>query len=639
MSTLKKPLAAAIAMALALSPIAPAQNSLSQGPSTGSTPYLLPVLPGIDTISVLTVDNTGSIADDVVPHLSIPMTSYGMAGIPDGTGAFDNGDGTFTFLANHEIASGGAVREHGSNGAYVSKWIIHKHTLAVVGGEDLIKRVFLWDATAQASSPTASTTAFARFCSADLPEVSAFYNAATGLGTQERIYTNGEEGGAGREVATVVTGPTAGNAYVLGKFNLSTNGSGIPDSGAWENSLANPFPQDKTIVIGNNDGGNEIMNNSIAVYVGNKQNFGSEVDKAGLNNGTLKFVVVAGNPVEVVNSSTRATNITNGTRFSLSGTSSTAFSRPEDGAWNPSNPREFYFVTTDVLDTVSDGLGGATGQTRLWRLTFDDITNPDSGGFIDLLIDGRTVNGQKVNMFDNITVNKKSGHIILQEDVGGAAHNGKIWEFDPTTFTGATNTGDLTMIAKHDPARFGDRAGGVTTPATPPYNNDEESSGIIDISDIMSDSAKNKGNPREAWYISSDQAHYTSGITPAQVEGGQFFVLHQIAPENNLQVTRSGIVRDRRSGVFVQQITFTNNTPGTLSGPFYFILDGLSETAGLVGQSGTTSFYAPLASPYIGFGPSSLAPGDSTTIVLQFANPTNAAISYTDRVLNSVSVP
>ena len=169
--------------------------------------------------------------------------------------------------------------------------------------------------------------------------MSAFYNAATGLGTQARIYMHGEEGGAtGFQLATVVTGPDAGKSYVLGKFNLSTNGSGLTGVGAWENALANPYPQDKTVVIGDSDGGTGIMTNAVAVYVGTKQTTGSEVDKAGLTNGTLKFVNVTGNPVEIVNTTTRATNITSGTRFTLSGTASTTFSRPEDGAWDPLNP-------------------------------------------------------------------------------------------------------------------------------------------------------------------------------------------------------------------------------------------------------------------------------------------------------------
>jgi hypothetical protein len=495
-----------------------------KGPSTASTPYVLPV-PAVSsyirTTSILTTDNI-TVADDLVPHAS-GVGTYGFNGIPDGLGAFDNGNGTFTLLVNHELGSGvGVVRDHGAKGAYVSRLVINKNDLSVVSGEDLMKRVYGWDVTTQSSKTTTSTLAFNRFCSADLPAVSAFYNASSGLGTQERIFMHGEEGGAtGWQQATVVTGTDAGSSYVLGKFNLSTNGSGLTGVGAWENALANPFAQDKTIVIGNNDGGTGIMNNALSVYVGTKTNSGTAVDRAGLTNGTLKHVLVSGNAAEIVNGTTRATNITSGTRFSLSGNASTTFSRPEDGAWNPLNPRQYYFVTTDRLDTASDGLGTQVGQTRLWRLTFDDITNPDAGGVVDLLIDGNTVGGKKVNMFDNITVSPSDGKILLQEDVGGADHNGKIWEFDPSV-----GISSLKQIALHDVARFGD----VGVAATLPFNNDEETSGIIDISELMTGSALNvfPGYAGEKWFISSDQAHYTSGITTAQVEGGQLFVIHVI---------------------------------------------------------------------------------------------------------------
>ena len=37
-------------------------------------------------------------------------------------------------------------------------------------------------------------------------------------------------------------------------------------------------------------------------------------------------------------------------------------------------------MTTDRLDNVRDGLGTQVGQTRLWRLRFDDIATPDLGG-------------------------------------------------------------------------------------------------------------------------------------------------------------------------------------------------------------------------------------------------------------------
>lgn len=604
----------------------------STGPSTASTPYLQPTLAGFETLSVLTVDNTFATADDLVPKVG--GGTFGMNGIPDGLGAFDNGDGTFTLLMNHEFGSGsGVVRDHGAIGAYVSKFVVNKNTLAVTSGEDLMKQVFNWNSGTQTSNAFTSALAFNRFCSADLPQVSAFYNATTGKGTQERIFMHGEEGSAtGWQQGTIVTGANAGKSYTLGKFNLTTNGSGLTGVGAWENALASPYPQDKTVVIGNSDGGSGIMSNAVAVYVGTKQATGTEVEKAGLMNGTLKFINVTGNPVEILDTTTRTTGITNGTRFTLSGTASTTFSRPEDGAWDPLNPSYYYFVTTDRLDQASDGFSAQIGQTRLWRLTFDDITNPDAGGRIDIFIDGRTVAGEKVNMFDNMCINETTGHIMLEEDVGGAAHNGKIFDYDPATDV-------LKKVLRHDPARFGDRTGGVTTAATLPFNNDEEGSGIIDITAIMKGSSKHKGNPREAWYISSDQAHYTTSITPTQAEGGQLFTVHDIAPTNNVAVTRGGMVRNRGTGKFVQKVKITNNNAGPLTGPFYLALDTLSANASLFNANGTTTVYAPLSRPYITIPGGTLAAGATATVSLQFTNSNNNAITYTARVLNSIVTP
>jgi hypothetical protein len=484
-----------------------APTAQSSGPSSSQSPYVLPSMNAVQTTSILTVGDA--------------FGAYRMVGIPDGLGAFDNGDGTFTLLMNHELGNAaGVVRDHGSKGAFVSRWVIDKTTLAVVSGSDLMKQIFLWDSVTQQSFAAPTTFAFNRFCSGDLPAVTAFYNPATGLGTQQRIYMHGEEGGStGFQMGTVVTGPDAGKSYVLGKFNLSTNGSGLVGVGAWENSLANPHPQNKTFVISNSDGGTGIMTNALAVYVGTKQATGTEVDKAGLTNGTTKFVNVVGNPVEIVDPNTRATNIVSGTRFTLSGTTSTTFSRPEDGAWNPLNPREFYFVTTDQLDNISDGLGAQKGQTRLWRLTFDEISNPDRGGKIDLLIDGRVVKtdgvSEKVNMFDNITVNPKTGLVVLQEDVGNAAHNGKVWVYNPANDS-------LVRVAHHDPARFGN----IGVPST--LTQDEETSGVIDVSSILGPGT----------YLMSDQAHYAINTTTPRgftnpnelVEGGQLLLMRFPAP-------------------------------------------------------------------------------------------------------------
>jgi Ca2+-binding RTX toxin-like protein/phosphodiesterase/alkaline phosphatase D-like protein len=463
-------------------------NRLSTGDtSTTASPYVIPTSPGsgVNITSILSVGNT-------VPLTGNSATNYTMVGIPDGLGAFDNGDGN----------TSGVIRAHGGKGAFVSSYVIDKSTLAVKSGEDLIKKVYNWNSTTQSSDTTTSTISFNRFCSADLPSTTAFYNAKTGLGSQERIFMDGEEGGTtGYALATVATGASKGNTYVLGKLNPSTNGSGLTGVGGWENLLANPLAQDKTVVIGNNDGGTGVLAQSLAVYVGTKQSTGTEVDKAGLTNGVTKFVNVTGIAAEIADTTTRATNITSGSAFTLSSTVQTQFSRPEDGAWNPNNSNQYFFVTTDRLDTVADGVGTQIGRSRLWRLNFADITNPDAGGTIDLLLDG--TEGQV--MFDNLTVDKY-GHILLQEDTGNAQHNSKIWQYDIATDS-------LKLLAKHDPARFGDVVGGVSTPATLPFNLDEESSGIIDAQDILG----------PGWFLFDTQAH--NPITGELVEGGQIQAL------------------------------------------------------------------------------------------------------------------
>src|SRR5437868_2132858 len=115
------------------------------GPSSSQSPYLLRSQPSVVTMSVLT---TG----DSVNFKSDGVTPYRLGGIPDGLGAFDNGDGTFTLLMNHELGNSvGVPRDHGGKGAFVSKWVIDKNTLTVISGSDLMKEVFLWDAATQRS--------------------------------------------------------------------------------------------------------------------------------------------------------------------------------------------------------------------------------------------------------------------------------------------------------------------------------------------------------------------------------------------------------------------------------------------------------------------------------------------------------
>ncbi|MBL7690231.1 MAG: choice-of-anchor D domain-containing protein [Flavipsychrobacter sp.] len=460
------------------------------GPSTAGTPYIVPAAPGVSLTSMLTVGDA--------------VGGYRLCGLVDGTGAFDNGDGTFTVVIGHEINnSSGVNRAHGQKGAFVSKWVVRKSDLAVLSGSDMIQNVNLWNPVTSSyitynSAFTSPLAAMSRFCSADLPEVSAFYNAATGKGTMERIFMNGEESGSeGRAFGHIITGAAAGTTYELprlGKFS-------------WENSVASPLASDTTVVIGTDDA----TPGQVYVYVGTKTTTGTDVEKAGLTNGRLYGVAVAGMTAESSASVPAAGttfaladlgNVQNMTGVAINNASNSAgvtnFLRPEDCAWDPQNPNDFYFVTTNSFSSPS----------RLWRLRFNDARKPMLGGTITAMLDGSE--GQK--MLDNMTIDNY-GHIFMQEDVGNNGHLGKTWQY-------TIATGNLKMIASHDSTRFLAGGSGYLT-------QDEEASGIIDMEKILG-----PGN-----FFIVDQAHYF--IPGELVDGGQMLMMfnpdtYNSAPEADL---------------------------------------------------------------------------------------------------------
>ena len=157
----------------------------AKGPSSSATPYVVNVAKGVDIVAILTVG-------DSVSAKPISATAYRMVGIPDGLGAFDNYDGTFTVLMNHELGPTlGVAREHGFAGAFVSHWIVRKGDLAVLHGGDQIKKLIEWDSSS--GKFVSATRAIGRLCSADLPLPSAFFDRKSGEGYIGRIFMDGEE--------------------------------------------------------------------------------------------------------------------------------------------------------------------------------------------------------------------------------------------------------------------------------------------------------------------------------------------------------------------------------------------------------------------------------------------------------------
>lgn len=561
---------------LALLPLCPIGAAVAleiQGPSSSQTPYLVASAPGVVVKSIMTVGDSVNLKPDGV-------TPYRMVGIADGLGAFKNrggpfddedkrwgkdddddedGDddrnghgGTFTLLMNHEIGGSlvsgltgpaGVARAHGNAGAFVSQWTIRKHDLSVVKVEDFLPNdtsIYLsnnWPTSGVGHTGylAGSTTVISRLCSADLAAPGAYWYRERGklYGTSARIFQSGEESSG------IATGFAAGFSGSFGPESeihfgrqfafVATDDPRIPGNQAhkawelpfsglfaWENNLANPHSQRKTIVMGMDD----TTPGQVYVWVGEKQSEGNVIERAGLSRKSVRdnlyVVKVNGLVPDASGATNEDRNVPLSGTFSLENEGdvsaltaaqletlsdskgATQFLRPEDGQWDPEHPRDFYFVTTDRYDQVKDGIGTQVGRSRLYRLRFTDISKPELGGTIEALLDG-TETG---NMFDNMTVNG-DGQVLIQEDVGNQQHLGKIWLYDIDTDT-------LTEIAKHDPARFGD----IGVPAVAPYNQDEESSGIIDASKVLG----------KGWYLLDVQAHY--GIAGELVEDGQLLAIY-----------------------------------------------------------------------------------------------------------------
>jgi hypothetical protein len=465
-------------------------------PSTTTESYLLPTLSGVRTIPILTTGDA--------------IRGYRMVGIPDGLGAFNSDLHHFTLIMNHELlAANGIARAHGSKGAFVSRWKIDRRTLEVVKGEDFTPspdKVFLWDPAAEKYVP--GTTVWERHCSGDLARPGAFWHQ--GKGTTERIYMNGEEVSQGRAWARIATGPHTGEAWQLPRLGRMS----------YENAVASPHPQRKTVVMLTDDGNlstaptASAFPSEVYVYVGTKTNKGSIIDRAGLTNGALYGlkITVDGQPVPEESNDfglgTAASGFVGSGRFSLHNFGDvsaldalaleqasiaagvTRFQRPEDGAWDPRrrNRDNFYFVTTASL----------TQNCRLWHLQFDDVERPELGGTIEMLLKGTEGHG----MLDNVTIDRL-GRIVMDEDPGNNARVSKVWAYQ-------ISTGEFVEVAHHNPKFFDPAQLG-----TPDFiTQDEETSGIIDAAHIFG----------PGWFLLDVQAHKVSTDTEL-VEGGQLLAM------------------------------------------------------------------------------------------------------------------
>lgn len=491
---------AALGIGLALA-AAVAQAQSFTGPQSSQPPYIVPSAPGWEVTALI---SAGDRARD---------GAYRMVGLPDGMGAlpgrFAENDeylddkAYLTVFLNHELAAGaGAVRAHGQSGAFVSQWTLRLDGMEVIHGQDLITRVMTWDKNGYADST--GRARFNRFCSADLPARTAFFNPRSGKGFNGRIYLNGEEAGAdGRAFATLLSGREKGTSYELpwlGRFS-------------WENAVAHPDAGDKTLVVGLDDA----SPGQVYVYVGDKRRTGNAIERAGLQGGRLYGIKVtraggeyggAAAPREdkgAIDGRFELVEVAAGVPGALLQAQSeaggvTEFARPEDGQWDTVNPRVFYFATT----------GAAIGRpqsARLYKLSFDSLSRP-TGGRIEPVIDSADMlgtDGERARSFDNLTVDG-DGKLIIQEDPGGA-YLAKIWKIDLATR-------EYAQIFVSDRERFLPDGSNYLT-------RDEENSGVIEVTGIVEHASWYE--PGRRYFLGATQAHYR--LPGELVQGGQLYLM------------------------------------------------------------------------------------------------------------------
>jgi secreted PhoX family phosphatase len=274
------------------------------------------------------------------------------------------------------------------------------------------------------------------------------------------------------------------------------------------------------------------LDNQLYMYVGKKDRSAgaSVLSRNGLDNGTL-FVFRSLDPARNSERSFTSGSVTGEwvpipgaealTDVELEAASDAAgamtFVRPEDGAFNPNNPNEFFFDTTGSSSGADDGVNELG---RLYSLRLHP-GNPLKPATLSVVYNADTVvaaGGDIAISPDNLDVSRQ--YLMINEDgttesravMAAKGRDGSIWRFDlvkgPTGAVGV-DAATATRVAQLDPP------GRDGVPVGPGI---WETSGIIDTSAMFG---------ADTW-LSDVQAHppTTPPVGPTvTVEDGQLFLL------------------------------------------------------------------------------------------------------------------
>jgi secreted PhoX family phosphatase len=485
----------------------------SVGAATAIKPYVEPIGNDYDITPLFSVD-------DSVPETSNPSQQYRMVGIPDGLGARANGDGTSTLFMNHEFTqatiSQPIVGGSQYRGAYVTKWILDADG-DPVSGERAYDSVFMENTfVGPAAEVGNATPAFSRFCSGTL--------TGPPQGLDRWIYFTNEE-------EQLSFGPTFDGKGGLSVAIYGNEAHALPKLGRFskENTLVQPSSGTRTVIFSLEDGP-ATLDNQLYMYVGAKDQSpgASALARNGLDNGKLyvfrsldpdrnserTFVrgSVTGEWLEIPG----AENMTEAQLEAASdAVNAMTFVRPEDGAYNPNNPSEFFFDTTGSSSGVDNGVNELG---RLYSLKLNSV-DPLKPATLRIVYNADTVvadGGDIAISPDNLGVS--SQYLMINEDgttesravMSAKGRDGSIWRFDLVKNAGrgaGVDVATATRVAQLDPP------GRDGVPVGPGI---WETSGIIDASSMFG---------ANSW-LSDVQAHSpTAPPSAGTVEDGQLFLM------------------------------------------------------------------------------------------------------------------
>lgn len=472
-------------------------------------------------------------------------------GVPDGIGVLRDGENLTVFI-NHELSSTNAVastlaRANGAaTASTVSALNVDKASLSVTGARDLLSTVswYNYATGAYGSTPTPPagaaakddfgspnhTKALNRFCSSHMAQPGDLAFKTTGTngkavtyGYTGPAYFTGEEGS---DESRAFVSDNSGNLVQLPRLGLA----------AWENFLLAPRTGLRTVIMGNEDGA--ATDSQLWMYVGEKTNEGDWVTRAGLSNGQLYVMSINGIASDNAFRASVGKNGASAVSFApidyrLNGAQQngaaralgTEMARVEDGAFDPNNPNDYYFVTTesnrDPKATAPDPASPKVARDggALWRLRFNDVKNPLAGATITMLLDGSEA--PFLNKPDNIDVDA-AGNVLIQEDPGNSDHIARVVAY-------RIADGRIGVVAKFVDQYFKPGAAGLMT-------RDEESSGITDVTSFMRTGESDKNS----YFVFDAQVHApalvarpdlagasaaTKAALATAIEGGQLYLM------------------------------------------------------------------------------------------------------------------